>query len=401
MQTNSDINNLTDDLSSSYYTPLELDKGVFGDMKVKVRSEERCIKCNGKFILTARGLVCRNHPKSQPNHYYLDWYYLGEKFKLYGFDSFREAITKAGAIEQEITEHKFRPEHYKGHTAKVKKEFAFEERYKSWMTIKEQTVKPAYFRKIEQYGVEYISFFGREDIRTIGADRIASYHETMLGKVGNKTQYNKMGVLHSFFQSLFDREAIHSMPRFPKVKFKKKEPVWINEEQQILILNAISEQHRAIFKFLFGTGCRHGEARALHWDDVDFEKEIITIRHNFSANVLTTPKDGEERKIPMTRALKELLFKQPRTLHSPFVFNLRGKPYYESGLGKIWREACKKVGIEGVRPYDGTRHSFASQLVNRGKSLEIIGEILGHSDIRTTKKYAHVHMDAMRRAMEE
>lgn len=82
-------------------------------------------------------------------------------------------------------------------------------------------------------------------------------------------------------------------------------------------------------------------------------------------------------------------------------FNLNGKLYNESSLGKIWREACKEIGIEGVRPYDGTRHSFASQLVNRGKSLEIIGEILGHSDIRTTKKYAHVHMDAMREAMEK
>ena len=57
--------------------------------------------------------------------------------------------------------------------------------------------------------------------------------------------------------------------------------------------------------------------------------------------------------------------------------------------------------LAGVRAYDGTRHSFASQLVNKGKSLEIIGEILGHSDIRTTRRYAHVHLDAMRMAMEE
>ena len=55
----------------------------------------------------------------------------------------------------------------------------------------------------------------------------------------------------------------------------------------------------------------------------------------------------------------------------------------------------------GVRPYDGIRHSFASQLVNKGKSIEIIGEILGHSDIRITRKYAHVHLDAMRKAMED
>jgi hypothetical protein len=253
MRTDFDINNLTDDLTSSYHTSLEFEKGVFADMKVKVRSEDRCIKCGGKFILTARGLVCRNHPRSQPNHYYLDWYYLGEKFKLFGFDSFREAVTKAGSIEQEITEHKFRPEHYKGHTAKVKKEFVFEERFDTWMKIKKENVKPAYYRKIEQYKDEYVSFFGREDIRTIGADRITSYYELMLEKVGNKTQYNKMGVLHSFFKSLYDREAINSMPRFPKVKYKKKEPVWINESEQLEILNAMPEQHRAIFMFLLSS----------------------------------------------------------------------------------------------------------------------------------------------------
>lgn len=68
---------------------------------------------------------------------------------------------------------------------------------------------------------------------------------------------------------------------------------------------------------------------------------------------------------------------------------------------KVWRSACKKIKLEGIRPYDGTRHSFASQLVNKGKSLEIIGEILGHSNTQTTKKYSHVSLDAMRDAMEK
>jgi integrase len=160
-------------------------------------------------------------------------------------------------------------------------------------------------------------------------------------------------------------------------------------------------EHRPIFRFLFESGCRHGEARALKWQDVDYDRKIITIRNNFSGTVLTTPKDGEERKIPPTKALRELLIAQPKTLRSKFVFTLNGKPYYESSIGKIWRAACNQVGIAGVRAYDGTRHSFASQLVNRGKSLEIIGEILGHSDIRTTRRYAHVHLNAMREAMEE
>ena len=62
---------------------------------------------------------------------------------------------------------------------------------------------------------------------------------------------------------------------------------------------------------------------------------------------------------------------------------------------------CKEIGLEGVRSYDASRHSFASQMANRGESLYIIGQILGHSNPNTTKKYAHVSIDAMRDAMEK
>jgi integrase len=266
---------------------------------------------------------------------------------------------------------------------------------------KEKIKKPSSCRKLAQYKKEFDAFFGTEDVRTIGTDRITTYYESLLGKVCNKTIFNKLGVQHSFFKSMYDREAIAYMPKFPKVKYSRREPMWISKDEQFKILFAMPEPHRPIFIFLFESGCRHGEARALKWSDIDFDRAAITIRHNFSGTILTTPKDGEERKIPLTKALRELLLPQPRRLRSKFVFTLNGEPYYESSIGKIWRTACKRFGIAGIRAYDGTRHSFASQLVNKCKSLKIIGEILGHSDIRTTKKYAHVHLDAMRSAMEE
>ncbi len=99
--------------------------------------------------------------------------------------------------------------------------------------------------------------------------------------------------------------------------------------------------------------------------------------------------------------MRRLLQSKTRYLHCDFVFNIRGNHYGRDRIGKVWRTACKKIGLEGIRPYDGTRHSFASQLVNKGKSLEIIGEILGHSNTQTTKKYSHVSIDAMRDAMEK
>ncbi len=393
--------NLTEFENSLYHLETENENSFWVDMIIKIRSKEVCLKCSSKFVMTGRGLVCPTHPRSKPNNYFLDWFYNGERFKLYGFDSFKAATKKAASIDEEITEYKFKPENYKGQKAKINKKYAFELRYDAWLQVKFLSVKPAYYRKLRQYKTEFVSFFGSEDIRTIGNDRIASYHETLLGKVSRKTQKNKLGILRAFFQNLFDREAIHSMPKFPKVKIKQKEIVWITEEQQAEILKVIPKKHHAIFRFLFLSGCRHGETRALHWKDLDYKKEIITIRHNFSNKVLTTPKDDEVREIPLTQPLKEVLLKQPRTLHSPFVFNLDGKHYYEGCIGKVWRKACKEIGLEGVRSYDASRHSFASQMANRGKSLYIIGQILGHSNPNTTQKYAHVSIDAMRDAMEK
>ncbi len=393
--------NLTDFENRLYHSPEDKENFFWLDMVIKIRTLEKCVKCGNRFVMTGRGLVCPTHPRSKPNNYFLDWFYNSERFKLYGFDSFKTATKKASSIDEEITEHKFKPENYKGQKAKINKKFSFDIRYDSWLKIKKLSVKPAYYRKLRQYNKEFVSFFGCEDIRTIGNDRISSYHESLLGKVSSKTQYNKLGILRAFFQSLFDREAIHTMPKFPKIKFIKNDPVWITEEQQTEILKVIPKQHHAIFKFLFWSGCRHGEARALHWKDIDYEKGIITIKHNFSDKMLTTPKDGEERKIPLTEPLKKLLQKQLRDLRSPFVFNLDGKYYYEGCIGKVWRKACKKIGLAGVRSYDASRHSFASQMVNRGKSLFIVGQILGHSNTQTTQKYAHVSIDAMREAMEK
>ena len=55
------------------------------------------------------------------------------------------------------------------------------------------------------------------------------------------------------------REAVKNMPKFPKISFSQKDPVWIGRDEQLKILNAMIEQHRPIFMFMFESGTRHGE----------------------------------------------------------------------------------------------------------------------------------------------
>ena len=53
-----------------------------------------------------------------------------------------------------------------------------------------------------------------------------------------------------------------------------------------------------------------------------------------------------------------------------------------------WDAVRKRAGLDGVRMHD-LRHSFASNLVNSGRSIYEVGRLLGHSQVKTTQRYAH------------
>ena len=77
------------------------------------------------------------------------------------------------------------------------------------------------------------------------------------------------------------------------------------------------------------------------------------------------------------------------------------KPYSEKKVRDIWYKACEKSGVDRIKLYQGTRHSFASQNVNNGVSLELIEAMMGHVNTATTREYAHLNkIAALREAFE-
>jgi integrase len=82
------------------------------------------------------------------------------------------------------------------------------------------------------------------------------------------------------------------------------------------------------------------------------------------------------------------VFANPKT-HKPFV-----------SIFCSWNTARKSVGLEDVRIHD-LRHSFASFLVNNGRSLYEVQRILGHTQIKTTQRYAHLSNDSLLAAANE
>ena len=97
----------------------------------------------------------------------------------------------------------------------------------------------------------------------------------------------------------------------------------------------------------------------------------------------------------------QLLQTLPRRTDSPWVFpgNDRNGRYSAGGLNYVWQTVRSSAGLDDVRLHD-LRHSFASRALALGETLPVIGKLLGHSDIETTARYAHLARDSVHEAAE-
>lgn len=130
------------------------------------------------------------------------------------------------------------------------------------------------------------------------------------------------------------------------------------------------------------TGMRQGELFGLRWQNVDFDRRVITIEGDDS-------KSGQTRHIPMNKecfaVMQQWQSQQPNTV---LVFTSDdGQPF--NNVKKAWANLLKSAGIESFRWHD-LRHHFASRLVMAGADLNTVRELLGHSSIAVTLRYAHL-----------
>ncbi len=138
----------------------------------------------------------------------------------------------------------------------------------------------------------------------------------------------------------------------------------------------------AAIRLLMLTGCRHGEIAALRWDDVDRTAGELRIRDSKSG----------PRMVPLTPAVVEVLADIPRSPGNPLVI-AGGKPGTPPpDLRYYWDRIRTQAGLKDVRIHD-LRHSYASRALALGESLSMIGQLLGHSTMGTTARYAHLARD--------
>lgn len=130
------------------------------------------------------------------------------------------------------------------------------------------------------------------------------------------------------------------------------------------------------------TGVRRGEAFNLTWADVDLKNKLITVEGD-------TSKSGQTRHIPLNReALDTLTNWKGQGAGKGFVFPGQNGNRLDN-VKKSWVNLLDLAKVERFRWHD-LRHTFASKLVMAGVPLNTVRDLMGHSDIKMTLRYAHL-----------
>lgn len=271
-------------------------------------------------------------------------------------------------------------------------------------------------------GVEYLHQITEITINNL----IAKYRNNL-----SNSTINRYLALISVILNVAEFEWRVKTYRLKMQRFKLKEPAenikflkdWSVAQR---IIDGAADHLKPIIYTALYTGLRESNILNLKWENIDFANNTITVKVKDR-----TKQGGKNHTIPIIGALKEILENQPRT--NEYVFNFRGKPiksltrswhniFYEyiradkvspddvvenrwiknKSNGLMEKVPYKRVLRDVSLPYTNfhtLRHTAATWILKKTNNLRITKEILGHADIKTTLKYAHVLDDEKRSAL--
>ena len=163
-----------------------------------------------------------------------------------------------------------------------------------------------------------------------------------------------------------------------------------DDEEKILLEVAIAEGRREyslLFTCLLDTGMRFSELNDLQYADINFDDNSIHCWRN---------KGDRPRTIPMTKRVYTVLWERKQLYGGLHPFNLSYDMAHT--VFNKFKVAIKKTEDNDLCIH-ALRHTCASRLVQRGVDLYTVKEILGHSSIQVTEKYAHLNKNSIKQAM--
>ncbi|AEH45834.1 integrase family protein [Thermodesulfatator indicus DSM 15286] len=257
-----------------------------------------------------------------------------------------------------------------------------------YLTLSESVKAYSTLKRERSIFKNFADFFGDCPIRAITPKKLEEYRAFLIKK-GRKPAGINLDFRHlkAAFNKAQEWGYIKSNP-FGKIKplrDRQGPPRFISEEEMQQILIFLKEKDREFHDFVvlaLETGCRLNELLRLTAKDVLPDLSCIRV----------VGKGNRERLVPLTENAKEIL--RPRLIKQGRLFDR----WTDNWVSHKWRGYMTELGLD-YRFHD-IRHTTATWLAKK-VPIQIIQELLGHSNISVTKIYAHVQKDAIKEALEE
>ena len=240
---------------------------------------------------------------------------------------------------------------------------------------------------------KFLNDYKIKDIKKITKETVRLYFlKQKNNNISNRTLGRYYSSLNSFFLYSIEHEYIGVNPLkfidYPK--YTKKIPEYIYDYQLEKLLNEktsenveIELRNKLIIHLLLDTGVRVSELVNIKVHDIDVEERIIKV----------FGKGSKERFVFFTSKTKELLInyfikRKEKAITDNLLINYKGEKLTERSVQKIIKLVGEKIGLD-IHPHL-LRHTFATDLLNKGADIRMIQELLGHENLDTTQIYTHV-----------
>jgi integrase/recombinase XerD len=261
--------------------------------------------------------------------------------------------------------------------------------------LSENTLQ-SYKRDIEQY-LLYLKRVLNQDIKDTNNESIISFidHQKELGKASSTISRNIVS-LKKFYKYVYVKKIVdfnHSLfIESPKIEKKIPQILTKNEVEKLLAQpkcdNNKGYRDKTMLEIMYTSGVRVSELIELNVDNIDFKKGLLKCLGNRKERFIKLDKD-------LTDMLKDYIEKTRNKLvgtkkENALFVNLYGKRLTRQGFWKIMKKYKVDADIKKDLTPHTLRHSIAAHMLESGKDLEYIKDLLGHSDISSTQVYVKI-----------
>jgi integrase len=314
--------------------------------------------------------------------------YVNGREKWYRCDNKSQAKTLYCRIKAEIREGRYFPEKFAQAKALT---------LRAWISRYLEGVTSRGLRNMRQYGRFWSKLLGRRLLTEISSDELRHIQAKLYlkKKRAPRTINRYFGALRRILnlaiaEGYLSTNPVKGVKFFPEPAGRLR---FLSEGEISRLREKLAPEHWPLVAFALETGLRLSEQFHARWDCVNIEQGVLTV---------PLSKSGRTRHVMLSEAALTILRSLSSWMHSPYLFPsplnaahpMQGRHF----VVKVYDPALKAAGITDTT-WHTLRHTFASRAVMAGVDIRTVQELMGHSTITMTMRYAHLSPAHLREAV--